>query len=324
MEDKQKPKIENEEISVRESTRISNLHQRDDAPVHIDDFDDVENNILKFDEKCDKHRLSSLEKPSLDYRSGDEMVKDEPSCDSASNSSSSCCSSSTEGDIGDDLWTVDESNGYTIDDEAEVETLRSSQAKSSDSDFIRSEDDLSNFANDEVPALDNEIPLVKDNMNDLDIDEEQGTAFTHIVYEDIVAVMLSNVNGMTDKDLERLIEQSLCEKEKRMRILHESGRKEKPQVNVKKIGSIRYDEDRKYRKRSKRTTAQCAEARRRKHGRRRKQKPMTVRRFIRKGRRTIRNYWTYRMTFSVLLGMGTLGIGIFVLVMFAQQINNTK
>ena len=47
MEDKQKPKIENEEISVRESTRISNLHQRDDAPVHIDDFVDAVFIILK-------------------------------------------------------------------------------------------------------------------------------------------------------------------------------------------------------------------------------------------------------------------------------------
>ena len=203
-------------------------------------------------------------------------------------------------------------------------------------DFIRDEPCNKNGDNQLEDA--DELPIINDNPSSI---QE-----IMVDYDALAQVVFANMKGMNDHDLERIIELSLRERERRMMVEHNanagvsatrrhhsrdgtsSERKHKSSRSRSRGSSTSVTKHRSnhHRERSTRHHSsksdghESSSSQRTRRRRRRKKKPMTFRRFVRRTRRAFRKSWTFKMTLSVLFGTVTLIIGVYVLTLFIKLI----
>jgi len=153
---------------------------------------------------------------------------------------------------------------------------------------------------------------------------------------DMTSLAKESLTLLSTRDLDRLINGALYERERRMMEEHNASVGLPPNKSVsmrrikrkkRKNGKSNKTSRRKRsqysgsRGRSSSKIEECnssAGERMRRRRRRRKKKPLTFKLVVRRTKRYFRKYWSFKKSFTVLFGAVTLGIGIFVLVTLLQ------
>ena len=186
-----------------------------------------------------------------------------------------------------------------------------------------------------------DIPIIDDSDNYITCSESQSTDI--VDYEVLAQVVFANMKSMNNSDLERIIELSLHERERRMMVEHNTNAgvrvserrssserrgSSRGRESSRRKGSCSHDSRRTHRSSDKnrcgKSSSHGPSSSQRRRRRRRKKKPMTLKRFIRRTRRAFRKTWTFKKTLAVFFGTVTLAIGIYVLTLFIGLITTEK
>ena len=153
---------------------------------------------------------------------------------------------------------------------------------------------------------------------------------------DMASLTKESLTLLSTRDLDRLINGALYERERRMMEEHNASvglppnksvnmrrtkRRKRKKGKRSKTSSSRgsqYSGSRGSSSNKKEESNSRADERMRRRRRRRKKKPLTFKLVVRRTKRYFRKYWSIKKSFTVLFGAVTLGIGIFVLVTLLQ------